>query len=94
MATEQNCAGGDRLHPEVRRKGTSPVSQQREQEQLAVVSTPLHPPAVPLALYRFCVVLIETQSAEGTHSFLVLVFSTHRLEKALTSRDPSLVVAR
>ena len=55
---------------------------------------PLHPPAVPLALYQFCVVLIEKQSAEGTHSFLVVLFLTHRLEKALTSRDPSLVVAR
>lgn len=58
-------------------------------------ASPLHPPAVPLSRYQFCVVLIEKQSALGTHSFLVVVvFSSHRLEKILTFRDPSLVVAR
>lgn len=96
VATERKCARGDRLHPEVRRKGTSPirVNREREQEQPQLSSTPpLHPLACPGPL-QFCVVLIEKQSAEGTRSCLVVVFSSHRLEKALTSRDPSLVVAR
>lgn len=45
----------------------------------------------PPLLCQFCVVLVERRSTDGTHSSLIVVSESHKLEKVLTSRDPPLI---